>query len=47
MFCWWLKKLISMPERGTNIMENQVKMPIQNYFEKVFSKEYLHGLYIK
>jgi hypothetical protein len=24
-----------MPERGTNIMANQVKMPIQNYFEKV------------
>jgi hypothetical protein len=27
-----------MLQRGTNIMANQVKTPIQNYFEKVLYK---------
>ena len=30
-----IKNIFIMLQRGTNIMMNQVKTPIQNYFEKV------------
>ena len=30
-----IKNIFIMLQRGTNIMENKVKTPIQNYFEKV------------
>ena len=30
-----IKNIFIMLQRGTNIMANQVKTPIQNYFEKV------------
>ena len=30
-----IKNIFLMLQRGTNIMANQVKTPIQNYFEKV------------
>ena len=31
-----IKNIFIMLQMGTNIMANQVKTPIQNYFEKVF-----------
>ncbi len=30
-----IKNIFIMLQKGTNIMANQVKIPIQNYFEKV------------
>jgi hypothetical protein len=30
-----IKNIFIMLQRGTNIMSNQVKISIQNYFEKV------------
>jgi len=30
-----IKNVFIMLQRGTNIMANQIKTPIQNYFEKV------------
>jgi hypothetical protein len=30
-----IKNIFIMLQRGTNIMANQVKTPMQNYFEKV------------
>jgi hypothetical protein len=30
-----IKNVFIMLQRGTNIMTNQVKIPMQNYFEKV------------
>jgi hypothetical protein len=30
-----IKNIVIMLQMGTNIMANQVKTPIQNYFEKV------------
>jgi hypothetical protein len=32
---FWKENRFIMLQRGTNIMENKVKTPIQNYFEKV------------
>ena len=31
-----MKNIFIMLQMGTNIMANQVKTPIQNYFEKVW-----------
>ena len=33
-----------MLQRGTNIMANQVKTPIQNYFEKVLTEHLYENL---
>jgi hypothetical protein len=46
-----VKNIFIMRQRGTNSMANQVKTPIQNYFEKVFYEnltfEIPPGLYLQ